>query len=88
MKRKRFSGEQIIRILKEPEAGALVTKLFRKHAMSSATYDASKAKFGGLDVSDAKRLRSLKKKNRRLKQLLADTMLDNAGLKDQLSKKW
>ncbi len=88
MKRKQFSEEQIIGILKEAEAGAVVTELCRRHGMSSATYYAWKAKFGGLEVSDAKRLRSLEEENARLKRLLADTMLDNAGLKDLLSKKW
>jgi putative transposase len=77
MKRKQFSKEQIFGILK---AGAVVTKLCRKHAMSSATDYAWKAKFGGLEVSDAKRLRALEEENGRLKRLLADTMLDNAGL--------
>ena len=84
MKRKQFSGEQIIGIVK----GAVVTELCRRHGMSSATYYAWKAKFGGLEVSDAKRLRVLEEENARLKRLLADTMLDNAGLKDLLSKKW
>nr|WP_183926618.1 IS3 family transposase [Sphingomonas sp. BK069] len=87
MKRKQFSEEQIIGILKEAEAGAVVTELCRRHGMSSATYYAWKAKFGGLEVSDAKRLRSLEEENARLKRLLADTMLDNAGLKDLLFKK-
>ncbi|XAY87483.1 IS3 family transposase (plasmid) [Sphingomonas parapaucimobilis] len=87
MKRKQFSEEQIIGILKEAEAGAVVTELCRKHGMSSATYYAWKAKFGGLEVSDVKRLRSLEEENARLKRLLADTMLDNAGLKDLLFKK-
>nr|WP_156025749.1 IS3 family transposase [Sphingomonas phyllosphaerae] len=87
MKRKQFLEEQIIGILKEAEAGAVVTELCRKHGMSSATYYAWKAKFGGLEVSDAKRLRSLEEENARLKRLLADTMLDNAGLKDLLFKK-
>ncbi|MEG8018615.1 MULTISPECIES: IS3 family transposase [unclassified Sphingomonas] len=86
MKRKQFSEEQIIGILKEAEAGAVVTDLCRRHGMSSATYYAWKAKFGGLEVSDAKRLRALEEENARLKRLLADTMLDNAGLKDLLSK--
>jgi len=86
MKRKQFSEEQIIGILKEAEAGAVVTELCRKHAMSSATYYAWKAKFGGLEVSDAKRLRALEEENGKLKRLLADAMLDNAGLKDLLSK--
>ncbi|WP_438810937.1 IS3 family transposase [Sphingomonas glacialis] len=87
MKRKRFSEEQVIGILKEAEAGAVVTDLCRRHGMSSATYYAWKAKFGGLEVSDAKRLRALEDENARLKRLLADTMLDNAGLKDLLFKK-
>ena len=87
MKRKQFSEEQIIGILKEAETGAVVTELCSKHGMSSATYYA-KAKYGGLEVSDAKRLRALEEENARLKRLLADTMLDNAGLKDLLSKKW
>ena len=80
MKRKQFSEEQIIGILKEAEAGAVVTELCRRHGLSSATYYAWKAKFGGLEVSDAKRLRALEEENGRLKRLLADTMLDNAGL--------
>jgi putative transposase len=88
MKRKQFSEEQIIGILKEAEAGALVTELCRKHGMSSATYYAWKARFGGLEVSDARRLRALEDENARLKRLLAEAMLDNAGLKDLLSKKW
>ena len=88
MKRKRFSKEQIIGILKEAEAGAVVTELCRKHGMSSPTYYAWKARFGGLEVSDAKRLRALEDENAKLKRLLADAMLDNAGLKDLLSKKW
>nr|WP_144243875.1 IS3 family transposase [Sphingopyxis sp. MWB1] len=87
MKRKQFSEEQIIGILKEAEAGAVVTDLCRRHGMSSATYYAWKAKFGGLEVSDARRLRALEEENARLNRLLADTMLDNAGLKDLLSKK-
>ncbi|TVV74449.1 IS3 family transposase [Sphingomonas solaris] len=87
MKRKQFSEEQIIGILKEAEAGAVVTELCRRHGMSSATYYAWKAKYGGLEVSDAKRLRALEEENARLKRLLADTMLDNAGLKDLLFKK-
>lgn len=88
MKRKQFSEEQIIGLLKEAEAGGMVTELCRKHGMSSATYYAWKAKFGGLEVSDAKRLRALEDENAKLKRLLADAMLDNAGLKDLLTKKW
>jgi putative transposase len=77
MTRKQFSEEQIIGILKEAEAGAVVTELCRKHAMSSANYYAWKAKYGGLEVSDAKRLRALEEANGKLKRLLADAMLDN-----------
>jgi putative transposase len=88
MKRKRFSEEQIIGILKEAEAGAVVLDLCRRHGMSSATFYAWKAKYGGLEVSEAKRLRALEDENARLKRLLADAMLDNAGLKDLLAKKW
>ena len=88
MKRKQFSEEQIIGILKEAEAGAVVTELCRRHGLSSATYYAWKAKFGGLEVSDAKRLRALEGENGKLKRLLAEAIMDNAGLKDLLSKKW
>src|SRR3546814_12513328 len=86
MKRKQFSEEQIIGILKEAEAGAVVTDLCRRHGMSSATYYAWKAKFGGLEVSDARRLRALEEENARLTRPLADPTLDNAGLKDLISK--
>lgn len=88
MKRKQFSEEQIIGILKEAEAGAVVTELCRRHGLSSATYYAWKAKFGGLEVSDARRLRALEDENAKLKRLLAEAIMDNAGLKDLLSKKW
>ena len=88
MKRKQFSEEQIIGILKEAEAGAVVTDLCRRHGMSSATYYAWKAKFGGLEVSEAKRLRALEDENAKLKRMLADAMLDNVALKDLLGKKW
>jgi len=76
MKRKQFSEEQIIGILKEAEAGAVVTDLCRRHGMSGATFYAWKAKFGGMEVSDAKRLRALEDENGKLKRLLADAMLD------------
>ncbi len=88
MKRRQFSEAQIIGILKEAEAGAVVTELCRRHGMSSATYYAWKGKFGGLEVSDATRLRALEDENGKLKRLLADAMLDNAGLKGLLAKKW
>ena len=88
MKRSRFSEEQVIGVLKEHEAGVAVGELCRKHGMSPATLYSWKAKFGGLEVSDARKLRALEEENGRLKRLLADAMLDNAGLKDLLSRKW
>ena len=87
MKQKRFSDEQIIGILKEADAGAVVLDLCRKHGMSSATFYAWKSKYGGLEVSEAKRLGGLEEENSKLKRLLAEAMLDNAGLKDLLGKK-
>jgi putative transposase len=88
MKRKRFSEEQIIGILKEHEAGVSVAELCRKHGVSDASIYKWKAKFVGMDVSEAKRLKSLEDENSKLKRLLADAMLDNAALKDLLGKKW
>jgi putative transposase len=88
MKRSRFSDEQIIAIVKEQEAGMATAEVCRRHGISSATFSKWKAKYGGLEVSEAKRLRSLEEENAKLKRLLADTMLDNAALKDLLSKKW
>jgi putative transposase len=88
MKRSRFSEEQIIGILNEHESGVSVADLCRKHGVSDASIYKWKAKFGGMDVSEAKRLRSLKDENTKLKRLLADAMLDNAALKDLLGKKW
>ena len=88
MKRKRFSEEQIIAILKEHEAGVAVADLCRKHGMSSASLDGWKSKYGGMDVADAKKLKNLEEENGKLKRLLADAMLDNAALKDLLGKKW
>ena len=88
MKRTRFTEEQIIGVLKEAEAGAKTAELARKHGISEATLYNWKAKYGGLEVSEAKRLRALENENAKLKRLLADAMLDNAGLKDLLSKKW
>ncbi|MDE2243763.1 MAG: IS3 family transposase [Bradyrhizobium sp.] len=86
MKRNRFTEEQIIGILKEHEAGVSVGDLCRKHGVSDASIYKWKAKFGGMDVSEAKRLRALEDENTKLKRLLADAMLDNAALKDPLGK--
>ena len=88
MQRKRFSEEQIIGILREHEAGAKAAELCRKHGMSEATLYNWKAKYGGMEVSEAKRLRALEEENGKLKRLLADAMLDNASLKELLAKKW
>ena len=88
MKRGRFSEEQIIGMLREQEAGTSVAELCRKHGTSSATFYAWKAKYGGMDVSEARRLKALEDENAKLKRLYADAMLDNAGLKDLLAKKW
>jgi putative transposase len=88
MKRKRFTEEQIIGVLREHELGAKTADLCRKHGISEATFYNWKSKFGGLDVSEARRLKQLEGENARLKKLLADSMLDNAALKDLLSKKW
>ena len=88
MKRKRFTEEQIIGILREQEAGARAGDLARKHGVSEATLYNWKAKLGGIYVPDARRLKALEDENGKLKRLLADAMLDNTALKDLLSKKW
>ena len=88
MKRSRFSEEQIIGVLKEQEAGVETADLCRKHGISPQTFYNWKSKFGGMDVSEARRLRELEAENAKLKKLLAETMLDVAMLKDLNSKKW
>jgi putative transposase len=88
MKRSRFSDEQIIGILKEQESGAVTADVCRRHGISEATFYKWKAKFGGLEVSEAKRLRTLEEENGKLKKLLAEAMLDIAVLKEISSKKW
>lgn len=88
MKRTRFSEEQIIAILKEQESGVPTADVCRRHGISSATFYKYKSKYGGLEVSDARRLRTLEQENARLKKLLADQMLDNAMLKEINAKKF
>lgn len=88
MKRSKFTEEQIVGVLREQEAGEKTADVCRRHGVSSATFYAWKAKYGGLEVSDAKRLKALEEENGKLKRLLADAMLDNAALKDLLGRKW
>jgi putative transposase len=86
MKGSRFSEEQIIAVLREHDAGAKTEEVCRRHGISSATFYKWKAKYGGMEASEAKRLKGLEDENRRLKKLLAEAMLDNAALKDLLGK--
>ena len=86
--KRRFTEEQIIGVLKEHEAGAKTADLARKHGVSEATLYNWKAKYGGMDVSEAKRLKQLEDENVRLKKLLAEQMLDAAALRELLAKKW
>ena len=87
MKRSRFSEEQIISILREQEAGSPTADVCRKHGISSATFYKWKSKFGGLEVSDARRLKALEDENGKLKKLLAEAMLDNAMLRNVAARK-
>jgi len=86
MKARKYTGEQIIAVLKEAEAGAKISELCRKYGMSDATYYNWKAKYAGMTVSDLKKLKALEAENRRLKQIVADQALDNLALKELLSK--
>jgi putative transposase len=88
MKASRFTEEQIIGMIREQEAGAKTDDVCRKHGISQATFYKWKSKFGGMDVSEARRLRVLEDENAKLKKLLAEAMLDNAMLKEVASKKW
>jgi putative transposase len=86
--KKRFSEEQIIGFLREADKGIALKELCRKHGFSEASYYLWRSKYGGMDVSDARRLKALEVENARLKKLLADAMLENEVTKEALRKKW
>ncbi len=86
--KRRFTEEQIIGILREQEAGGTVKEIIRRHGISEQSFYRWKAKYGGLEVSEARRLKALEAENAKLKKLLAEAHLDNAALKDVLSRKW
>jgi len=88
MRKSRVSDEQIIGILKEHHAGLSAPELCRRHGISDATFYKWRSKYGGMEVSDARKLKALEDENGKLKKLLADTMLDNTALKELLAKKW
>lgn len=86
--KKRYTEEQIIGFLKEADAGVSIKDLCRRHGFSEASYYLWRSKFGGMDVSDAKRLKALESENARLKKLLAEALLENEATKEVLRKKW
>jgi putative transposase len=88
MRKARFKEEQIVALLKEAEAGVEVRELCRKHGVSEMTFYRWRRKYGGLEVGDAKKLKSLEEENRKLKKLLAESMLEISAIKDVLTKKW
>lgn len=88
MRQRRFTEEQIIGILKQAQAGIKISDLCRQHGISDATFYTWRSKYSGMEVSDAKRLKQLEDENKKLKQMLADAMLENRAIKDVLSKKW
>lgn len=88
MKRKRFTEEQIIGVLKESEAGAKTDDICRRHGISSATFYTWRKKYGGMDASEAKRLRELEAENAKLKRIVADQILDMTSMKELLAKNW
>ena len=88
MRQSKFTETQIVSILKEADAGRPVNELWRHYGISSATYYKWKAKYGGMDISEARRLKQLEDENARLKKLLAEQVLDVAALRELLSKKW
>jgi putative transposase len=88
MKKSRFTEDQIVGILKEQEAGLAVAELCRKHGVSTPTFYKWKAKYGGLEVSEARKLKALEDENAKLKRMVAEAMLDNVALRDLLGKKW